>query len=123
MLAYWLQLLPYAQQAGDTSEAKALSHPECVFCDSMTSAIDELLARGERSVGGGYTISNVAGSEVSLGHWYALKLTLVEAPSTEVDEFARTVNSYSGHTYAVDAVVLHEAGSWTIRELSYEVTA
>ncbi len=123
VLTYWLQLLPYSQQAGDVSEAKAMSHPECVFCESMTSGIEELTSRGDRSVGGGYTISDQSGSEVVVGNWYALRLTLVEAPSSEVDKFGVTLKTYPGHTYTIDAVVLHEGGAWTVREVSYEVIA
>ncbi|MFC4614258.1 DUF6318 family protein [Cellulomonas algicola] len=123
VLTYWLQLLPYAQQAGDVTEAKAMSHPECEFCNSITGSIEELLSKGDRSVGGGYTISDQFGTEVVLGNWYSLKLTLVEAPSSEVDKFGTTLKTYPGHTYSIDAIVLHESGAWSIRGVSYEVLA
>ncbi|AEE46660.1 DUF6318 family protein [Cellulomonas fimi] len=120
VLTYWLQLLPFSQQVGDTSEARSLSHPECVFCRSMLDSIDDLIARGEHSVGGGYTISDVSVLEVAVGRWYNVSLTLVEAPSSELDQSGSTMATFPGHTYAVTAVALFEGGTWTVRELSYE---
>lgn len=124
ILAYWLQLLTYAQQVGDTTETKQLSHPDCVYCSSMNGAIDGLIARDGHSVGGAVAVSDVSGSEVTPGSWYAVRLTLVEEPSREVAASGVVTKSYDERkTYAIDGAVVYENGTWQVREVSYEVVA
>nr|WP_238402713.1 DUF6318 family protein [Cellulomonas sp. H30R-01] len=124
VLGYWLQLLTYAQQVGDTTETKQLSHPDCVYCSSMNGAIDELISRAGHSEGGGVAVSDVSGSEVTPGAWFAIRLTLVEEPSREVTASGMVTKRYDERkTYAIDAAVVHENGEWKIREVSYDVVA
>ncbi|MFC0715466.1 DUF6318 family protein [Cellulomonas biazotea] len=123
VLMYWIYLLPYSQQVGDPSDVKALSHPDCTFCRSWTDALDTMVARNERAVGGGYTVSDLTTLEVDLGRWYTSTFTLTEAPSTEVNEFGTTIKSYPGHTYKVDAIVVYESGAWTVRALAHETVS
>jgi len=121
VVEFYLQLFPYAQNTGDTSDLKALSHPECVFCASVVDEVDRLVAQSEHSVGGGLTLTDATSTEVDPGRWFSVHLRMSEAPSQEVSQAGTVVKDYPGTlVYDVEAAVVHDGSAWTVRELSHE---
>src|SRR5450830_1923187 len=49
---YFLQLYAYVYATNDLAEWRALSHPECIFCASVITSVEEQVAAGNRSEGG-----------------------------------------------------------------------
>jgi hypothetical protein len=121
VLSYYLQLFPYAQNTGDLADVRVLSHPECVHCSGVIRGVEELLSWDEHSEGGGLSISDIAVLEVDPARFYSVRLTLVEQPSREVSASGSVVEEFPGPTtYVVEGAVLHEGGTWAIREVSFE---
>ena len=50
---YFLQLYPYVYATGDLAEWKAMSHPECVFCEGSLERADDVYGSGGQSAVGG----------------------------------------------------------------------
>jgi hypothetical protein len=124
VISYFLQLFPYAQNTGDLTEVRALSHPECVFCASVIEGVEGLAAREQRSIGGAVRIEDVSALALDPDRWFTVKLTLHEAPSQEVMANGFVVNNFADEKeYLVDAVVLFENGAWSIRGVDHELVA
>lgn len=62
---YFLALYPYTYATGDLAEWRSLSHPECAFCTSVVSGVEQQVAAGGRSEGGVLTVESVSAIDVS----------------------------------------------------------
>ncbi|MGY4643574.1 hypothetical protein ACVW07_001407 [Cellulomonas sp. URHB0016] len=121
VLAYFLQLGPYAQNTGDLSDIKALSDPECLFCASEIDGVAGMVNNQIHSVGGGVSIAEPAVTELDAGHWYTVDLIMHEAPSHEENQFGTLTKDYPEEsTYKVQGIVLYRDGAWTVRGVSHE---
>jgi len=120
---YFLQLFPYVGATGDLAEWRELSHPECIYCASVTSGIEDVFAAGHHSEGGLVSISSVVSAEVDPGRWWSVDVELVQSPSVTVDGAGNVVEDFPDtKAFHMDIAVVHEAGHWVVRELSHTVT-
>ncbi len=121
---YFVQLFAYTFATNDLEGWVSLSHPECVYCASVTSAVTDQLAAELHSSGGTDTISSIGITEVDPGRWWAVQMEVVQAPSetrtasgTVTERFADTVS------YHIDLAVVRESGRWLVRELTFTETS
>ncbi len=121
---YFLALYPYVYNTGDLTEWKTLSHPECIFCASVISNVEAMVAAGNHNEGGGLYTANPSGREVEPGAWFAVELTLVQDPSREVDGAGALVDGFpDGGTYSVELAIIHDEVAWLIRGVTLKETS
>jgi len=118
---YFLQLYPYVYATNDLTEWRALSHPECVFCASVITNVEEQIATQRRSTGGLVAIATVASTEVDPGKWWSVDVDLTQDPSLTYDAAGAVVDEVPETVaYHMDIAVIREGDVWLIRELSHE---
>ncbi len=119
---YFLQLFPYVAATGDLADWRALSHPECIYCASVATGVEEIFAAGNHSVGGLVSISSVVSAEIDPGRWWSVDVELVESPSVTVDGAGNVVEEFPDtKTYRMTLAVVYETEHWVVRELSHEL--
>jgi len=120
---YFLQLFPYIFASGDLTEWKALSHPECVYCASVLSGAEKMIAAGNRAEGGLVKISAVRSTVINPGRWWSVDLDMAQAASVTVDGSGKVVEDFpKAKTYHWTLAVVYDADHWALRELSYTRT-
>jgi hypothetical protein len=120
---YLLQLDPFAYATNDLAEWRQLSHPECIFCASVTSHVEEQIAAGNHSVGGLVTVSGVKSVEIDPARWWSVEVELVQSPSSTVSGTGQVLeDSPETKRYHMDIAVVFDAGHWVVRGLSYTRT-
>ncbi|WP_263732392.1 DUF6318 family protein [Cellulomonas sp. SG140] len=117
---YFLLLYPYAYQTGDLSAWNALTHPDCNFCASVRQHVTEAAQARQHTVGGASQITTVTGTEVDLGKFFDVQLTLEASSSQVVAAPDTVVKDQRAGRYKMDVIVLFDSGSWVIRGVQAE---
>lgn len=113
---YFLSLYPYVYNTGDLTAWKALSHPECVFCASVMTNVDEMHSKGNHQVGPTVTVDAAVGREVDPGVFFAVDIDTTQGPSKELDPRGEVIDEMLDSTKIhVSIAVVREGGSWIIR--------
>ena len=113
---YFLELYPYVYATGDLTEWRALSHPECIFCASVITNVEEMVAAGEHWEGGLPTFVDASTTAVS-DDFFNVAVTLAEAAAHRVSTEGDVVEeSPGGESLITLAVVLTDQKAWMVRE-------
>ena len=113
---YFLSLYPYVYNTGDLTAWKALSHPECIFCASVVTNVEEMHAQGHRQEGPSITVRESAAREVDPGVFFSVEVEVVQGPSAEFDRQGAVVEESLGSSDVhVALAVLREGDRWVIR--------
>ena len=116
---YFLQLYPYVYASGDLTEWRALSHPDCIFCASVTTNVEEMVAAGEHWVGGGTTITSCdALAEVTDA--FNITATTAEEPSSRVSRGGVTLENTVGGESTLHLVVTARESQWLVRAVEVD---
>jgi hypothetical protein len=116
---YFLQLFPYVFATGDLEDYRALSHPECIYCASVTAGVEAMFAANQQSVGGMNTITAVTSVEVEPGRWWSIDVEVTQSPSQTLDANGQVVEEFPDTVgYHMDIAVIFEANRWVVRELT-----
>ena len=118
---YFLQLYPYVYATGDLTEWRALSHPECIFCASVITNVEEQVAAGNRSIGGLIQVDTVISNVVTPGSWFSVQVDGVQGPwaaygadGTLLDQQVGTLD----HTFRL--AVVRQEGRWSVRAVQVD---
>ena len=111
---YFLQLYPYVYATNDLTEWRELSHPECVFCASVITNVEEQVAAGNRSAGGLVEIESVAATEVSDG-FYNVEVIATQEPSVEYGPDGEVVEQSEGSRSLLTLVIVTSDSGWLVR--------
>jgi hypothetical protein len=118
---YFLQLYPYVYATGDLEEWRAMSHPECVFCTSVITNVEEEQAEGRRSTGGGIGITGAISREITTATWYSVSLEGYEEPWSTFDTEGNLVEEHTArepHTF--ELAVIRDADRWLVRAVQVD---
>jgi hypothetical protein len=116
-VTYFMELYPYAYNTGDVTQLKELSHPECIFCKSVTDHAEQMHARGEHQEGTETRVLSSHGTEVNPGYWYSVDARVQQGGWQVLDAGGRVVESDPAtKTYAMNFAVIHQDGRWIVRE-------
>lgn len=113
---YFLELYPYVYATGDLTEWRALSHPECIFCASVSADVESITADGHRA-GGGAITADISAAEVSPGY-FAVQGTATQDPGAEYDASGALLEESDGGDYELAVVVLSDNG-WAVRAVEF----
>lgn len=113
---YFLQLYPYAYATNDLTEWRALSHPECAFCNSVISNVEEQVGAGTVSLGGLH-IDELYAATISPSR-FAVNAVVTESPSVEVAGDGSVVSELStSKTYDVVFALQRGDTEWIVLEI------
>ncbi|GEN79321.1 hypothetical protein AFE02nite_10550 [Actinotalea fermentans] len=113
---YFLQLYPYVYATGDLTEWRTLSHPECIFCASVITNVEEMVAAGEHWEGGHAEFPDVTTTAVT-GQLFNVALHVVEAPAQLVTTEGSVSEQSTGGDSLITLVVTAETPeTWRVRE-------
>lgn len=114
---YFLELYPYVYATGDLTEWQALSHPECIFCASVITNVEEMVAAGN-TASGGEIDADIAAAEIT-GGTFAVTGLATQGPGFEYDSSGATSDESAGGTYEVALNVVGDSGGWLIRAVEF----
>ncbi|MFS0699431.1 DUF6318 family protein [Cellulomonas sp. 179-A 4D5 NHS] len=112
---YFLSLYPYVHATGDLAAWKAMSHPECGFCASVTEGVSAMHALGNKQTGGVFTVRSSQPTEVEAARFFAVVLDVEQAESVETDERGTVTSTVPGGRYTMTILVIREGDAWLIR--------
>jgi Family of unknown function (DUF6318) len=113
---YFLDLYPYVANSGDLADWKVLSHPECIFCRSVTTEVERMFSLGHHQDGTETTVLGTSGIEVDPGAWYTVDVQATQGASAEVDSAGAVVEEVpQTKSFVVHVIVVHSADGWQIR--------
>jgi hypothetical protein len=121
---YFLSLFPYAHESGDLTQWKAMSHPECIFCASVATGVEEMHAKGHHQEGSGLRIETSVGTEINPGVFFQVDVTGDQEAWRELDSTGALVTEGP----ALDRLVMHlavvrDGTTWFVREVEIDETA
>jgi len=114
---YFLELYPYVYATGDLTAWRELSHPECVFCASVISNVEEQVAAGHRSEGSEMTVDSLVAVEVVAGSRYGVDAYVTEGPSSERDADGNLVRERREPQEISVVFALFFDDGWVVREV------
>ncbi|CAN5182769.1 hypothetical protein BH11ACT1_BH11ACT1_30890 [soil metagenome] len=116
-VTYFLDLVPYALSSGDVAQLKDLSHPECIFCKSVTDDAEHMRAIGEHQEGTAMRVLSARGSEVNPGYWFSVDAQVEQGSWQILDATGSIVQSEpTPKTLAMNFAVVRQDGRWMVRE-------
>ena len=120
---YFMQLYPYAYNTGDATQLKELSHPECIFCKSVTDESEQLHARGEHQEGSATRVRSTRGTEVHPGYWYSVNASVEQDGWQILDAAGNVIGGEPTvmKTYAMTFAVVYQGGGWLVRGAEFTV--
>ncbi|MGV8977629.1 MAG: DUF6318 family protein [Cellulomonas sp.] len=120
---YFMELYPYAYNTGDSTELKELSHPECIFCKSVTDETEQMHARGEHQEGSATRVVSARGTEVNPGYWYAVDASVEQDGWRLLDAGGNVIGGEPTVTkiYAMTFAIVHQDGRWFVRGAEFTV--
>jgi hypothetical protein len=113
---YFLQLYPYVYATGDVAEWKAMSHPDCVFCDGVASRATEIHDSGGRQIGGSLVINRVdSRPPTDESAYFAIWVDASESPVERTNGSGETTESFDGGLVEFDFALMRSGDSWLVR--------
>jgi hypothetical protein len=101
---------------GDLAEWKAVSHPECVFCEGVSDEVERMVSVGHRQEGPEITVNSVEPTEITPGAFYSVLFDVIQGPYRELDAQGVLVKENSSPTpFTIDVIVVRENGQWLVR--------
>lgn len=113
---HFLDLYEYSYDSLDTTALEAMSSPDCAFCRSVIDDVARMEAYNHVSTGGGYTVVNAFGTEITRDQWYSAAIQLDQAASAEVDPVGEVVSETAGGRFQM-VFALDWAQGWLVREV------
>jgi hypothetical protein len=113
---YFLDLYPYVYGSHDYAEWMQLSHPDCVFCASVVSNVDEQVAAGHTNTGSAMTIRAATTTEIIPGAQYAVEARVTEGPAAERDGDGMVVSERDEQDAVLTFALVYDEG-WLVREV------
>lgn len=117
---YFLALYPYVHATNDLTQWRALSHPQCVFCASVVTDVEEQAAATRHSEGAVVEITSVDSLEVDVGERWTVGVELVQEPSRVIEaDGAVSAEQPDTVTFHLDLAVIREDEQWLVRAVSH----
>ena len=112
---YFLQLYPYVYANGDLTAWRELSHPECIFCASVITNVEQMLADGQHAEGGDVELGTPALLASTTTDWL-IAVPLTQTASTTVRDDGTLVEEFPGKTYRVEIALTLAGGRFVVLE-------
>jgi hypothetical protein len=113
LAVYFLELYPYVYATGDLTEWRALSHPDCKFCRSVITNVEQLIADGYVAGGGEIAVADPETRPIS-NTFFDVELTASQDAMVVYDSLGAVVAHYEAKTYRVALGVAYDEGMWLI---------
>jgi hypothetical protein len=116
---YFLELYAYVYATNDLAEWRDLSHPECIFCDSVIGNVEQQASDERRSDGGLPEIESVTSTEVTTG-LFNVTITATQGSSNVYGPGGELVDHAEGNRSSLIFVILSSEAGWSVREVQVD---
>lgn len=116
---YFLDLYAYTQSTQDTGPWQAMSHPDCIFCQSVIDDIADRRAAGQIVHPAEPTVHSAEPSTLN-PLMYAVALNLTTGPDRVLRTDGTVVSPGKRERGLMTAVMTRRGSQWTVREVSLE---
>lgn len=111
-LEYWLGVVTYSMQTGDTDLLAEISAPECKGCNNLIGMIDSIYDKGGRNDGGGWFPDEIArDSRVEMPHQRFL-VSVKQPAQSLYDENGKKVSQDPAKRFALWESQVWRSGRW-----------
>jgi hypothetical protein len=115
---YFIQLVPYVYATGDTDAMRAMSHPECTFCDGVVLDAEDLHSAGGYGVGGEVTVEEINGEDPRPGNdYFGVAVRVHQAPASELAADGEQLREDPGGTRVLVLAMQFSGDGWLVREV------
>ncbi|QDB80006.1 hypothetical protein FE251_11910 [Georgenia wutianyii] len=118
---YFLELYPYVYATGDLDEWRAMSGPECQFCEGAAERATELFSAGGYGVGGEIAVLEI-GAAPPDDDWEHFRVGVdgVESPSVEYSGNGEVLRTIAGGAVTYNLALLRSEGGWVVRGVNLQ---
>lgn len=116
---YFLELYPYTYATGDLTEWTVLSHPECIFCQSVIGNVTDQIASGHTASGGGLAVQSIEGSMTS-EDFYFVEVVGDQAPGFEYAADGTLLESSEALPLKISVALVPSTAGFQVREVEVE---
>jgi hypothetical protein len=116
---YFLELYAYAYATNDLTEWRELSHPECIFCNSVIGNVEQQASDERWSDGGLPEIESITSTEVSLG-LFNVTITATQGSSDVYGPGGEVIEHADGNRSSLIFVILRSGAGWSVREVQVD---
>ncbi|MBO3103486.1 DUF6318 family protein [Cellulomonas fengjieae] len=113
---YFTQLYAYAYATADLTAWKAMSEPDCTFCNSATAGIDAMVAAGETDTSAPIVVTESFGTEIIPAQSYSATLRMRQGDSQRLDSSGNVIRTGEGGAYELYFALAWRDG-WFVREI------
>ncbi len=118
---YFLELYGYTIKSLDLSEFRAISSPDCEFCNDFIGHISELVEGEQAYEGGALKISEAVHDETENTNDIANVLFYMEQKEAKIlDSGGDVVEAYPAGSMGTRVVLTFEDESWTVTQVEVE---
>jgi hypothetical protein len=119
LAVYFLQLYAYVYATNDLTEWRELSHPECIFCASVITNVEQQASEEHWSDGGLPEIESMTSTEVVTG-LFNVTILATQGSSTEFGPGGTVADHANGVRTRLIFVILSSEAGWSIREVQVD---
>lgn len=113
---YFLKLFTYVHVTGDLEAWEAMSHPQCVFCESVADDVGHLYASGGYADGPDLSVvTSVAMPPDENYEFYAVRIAVDEEASNWFDAEGTVLETSAAGRMQIDLALMWTADGWTVR--------
>jgi hypothetical protein len=116
---YFLQVYAYVYATNDLTEWRELSHPECIFCDSVIGNVEQQASDERWSDGGLPEIESVTSTEVSTG-LFNVTIAATQGSSNVHGPGGEVIDHADGSRSSLIFVILWSETGWSVREVQVD---
>ncbi|KQY55468.1 MULTISPECIES: DUF6318 family protein [unclassified Nocardioides] len=111
---YWVAMVNYAQETGDTEPLKALHSEKCTPCSSGVEAVDEGYANGKSMVGGQYKITSLKAVDTDQPSVRMIGLVVHATRQKKLDRQGRVLSSTPPGYRGFRLYLRKYSGEWAV---------
>jgi hypothetical protein len=114
---HWVEVLNYSGPAGDSRQLRRISGSDCLDCDAIADAIQDVSRRGGRIAGRGWTVLRLRPSPGSRSSHWVVRADVQVHPQTVVPTRDGTPQRFAGGKRLKVMYLAPNHGSWVMERL------
>ncbi|MBO3103701.1 DUF6318 family protein [Cellulomonas fengjieae] len=113
---YFTQLYAYAYATADLTAWKAMSEPDCQFCENVINGVTAMVAAGESDTSSAVAVFDSFGTEIDPGVAYSATVRANQGPSERRDKAGNVISRGVGGDVELYFALAWRDG-WFVREV------
>ncbi|MBO3084713.1 DUF6318 family protein [Cellulomonas fengjieae] len=113
---YFTQLYAYAYATADLTAWKAMSEPDCQFCNSVTEDINSMILERGSETSAPIVVTSAVGTPIEPGAFYSATVHMHQGASTRYDRDGNVVTTGVARSYELLFALAWRDG-WFVRQI------